>query len=104
MKKLYKCNVCGYVAEAEDKPSMPCIKCDASADAFVLLSDEETKKIYSSDETNDIFSKIITLASKMDKLSAKGIDINLDPNCHKTFAKIKDLSSRSLKLKKAGLV
>ncbi len=89
MKKLFKCTVCGYIAEGEVAPEK-CPKCNVGADKFVELSGEDAEKIYSADRTNDIHMEIIALASKIEALCKEGIEINLDPNCLGAFNKAKN--------------
>lgn len=89
MKKLWKCSVCGYIHEGEEAPDK-CPKCDSPKEKFILLSSEETEKIYKSDRTNDIHMEIITLASKIQELCKEGIDINLDPPCVSSFKRVRD--------------
>jgi len=84
MKKLFKCTVCNYIHEGEDAPDI-CPKCGALKDKFSELSKEEADKIYASDRTNDIHMEIIALATKIQKLSLEGIDLDLDPPCVKVF-------------------
>jgi rubredoxin len=77
---LWKCSVCGYVHEGPEAPEK-CPKCGAPKEKFVALTEEETKKIYASDRTNDIHMEIIKLAMKISDLADEGIEINLDPPC-----------------------
>jgi rubredoxin len=88
MKKLWKCSVCGYVHEGDEAPDV-CPKCGAPKDKFVLLSEEDTAKVYNSDRTNDIHMKIINLTMEIAVLSEEGITLNLDPACVATFEKAK---------------
>ncbi len=83
MEKLFRCTVCGYIHEgiAPEK----CPKCDAPADKFVELSEEEQNKIYMSDRTNDIHMEIISLSMAIADLAEEGIEIDLDPACTKLF-------------------
>jgi rubredoxin len=89
MKKLWKCQVCGYIHEGEDAPDV-CPKCGAPKEKFTQLSEEEAKKIYSSDRTNDIHMEIIGLCGKIQALCAEGIEINLDPPCVASFERAKN--------------
>lgn len=82
--KLFRCEVCGYVYEGEEKIDS-CPKCGAPAEKHVALSEEDAAKIYSSDETNDIHMELVNLASAMIELSERGIEIDLDPTCIKVF-------------------
>ena len=86
MKKLFKCSICGYVAEGLEAPEV-CPKCGLGKEKFVELSAEDAQKIYSSDRTNDIHAEIIILADRIAKLSQEGIEINLDPKCVNGFEK-----------------
>jgi rubredoxin len=81
---LWKCSVCGYVHEGTEAPDF-CPKCGAPKEKFNALNEEEAKKIYMSDRTNDIHMKIIDLAMKIDALAKEGIEINLDPPCVSCF-------------------
>lgn len=89
MKKLFKCSVCGYVAEGEVAPEV-CPKCNFGQEKFVELSSADAEKIYASDRTNSIHAEIIVLADKIAQLSAEGIELKLDPNCVSAFEKAKN--------------
>ena len=89
MKKLFKCSICGFIAEGEVAPEK-CPKCGFPSEKFVELSEEDTKKVYESDRTNDIHMEVIVLADKIAKLCKEGIQIKLDPNCVGVFEKAKD--------------
>lgn len=89
MKKLFKCTVCGFIAEGDIAPEV-CPKCGVGREKFVELSSEETEKIYKSDRTNDIHMEIIALSQKIASLCEEGINIKLDPNCVSAFGKAKD--------------
>jgi predicted nucleic acid-binding Zn-ribbon protein len=86
---LWKCSVCGYLHEGAEAPET-CPKCGAPKIKFAALSEEEAKKIYMSDRTNDIHMKIVDLAMKIYKLADEGIEIDLDPPCVALFEKAKD--------------
>lgn len=86
---LWKCSVCGMVVKG-DKPPDACPKCGAPAEKFVQLTEEEEKKSYASDRTNDIHMEIVTLAMKIADLAGEGIEINLDPPCVALFMKAKN--------------
>lgn len=86
---LFKCTVCGYIHEGETAPDK-CPKCGAPKEKFVQLTDDEAKKIYTSDRTNDIHCEIITLAMQIEALAKEGIELNLDPPCLSLFLKAKD--------------
>lgn len=89
MKKLFKCSVCGYIAEGLEAPEV-CPKCNLGKEKFVELTSEEAEKIYASDRTNSIHAEIIVLADKIAELSQEGIEINLDPKCLSAFEKAKN--------------
>ena len=89
MKNLFKCSVCGYIAEGIEAPDV-CPKCNLGKEKFVELSKEDAQKIYASDRTNSIHAEIIILAEKIAKLSEEGIEINLDPKCVSGFEKARD--------------
>lgn len=89
MQKLFKCSVCGFVAEGEQAPEV-CPKCRQGADKFVELTAEEAKLVYDSDRTNDIHSEIITLASRIAELCTEGIELNLDAKCVAAFTMAKN--------------
>ena len=89
MKKLFKCDVCGYIYEGEVPPAA-CPKCGVGPEHFKALSDEDAKKIYSSDRTNDIHFELITLVDKMIALCNEGIELKLDPNCVRAFEEAKN--------------
>ncbi len=86
---LWKCTVCGYLHEGAEAPEA-CPKCGAPKLKFTALTDEEAKKIYMSDRTNDIHMKIVDLAMKIYHLAEEGIELNLDPPCVDLFKKAKD--------------
>ena len=85
---LWKCSVCGYMHDGDTPPDV-CPKCGAPAEKFNALSDEDAKKVYASDRTNDIHMEIIQLAMKIEKLAKEGIEINLDPPCVALFGQAK---------------
>lgn len=84
MKKLFKCSICGFIAEG-DAPPARCPKCNQGSDKFVELSVDEAALVYSSDRTNDIHAEIIVLADKIATLCEEGIDLQLDPKCVAVF-------------------
>jgi hypothetical protein len=67
--------------EAPDK----CPKCGAPKEKFVMVTEEDAKKIYTSDRTNDIHMEIVKLAMQIVELSKEGVAINLDPPCVDVF-------------------
>lgn len=85
---LWKCSVCGYTHEGDNPPAV-CPKCGAPAEKFNALSEEDAKKIYTSDRTNDIHMEIANLAMAIKELAEEGIEINLDPPCVSVFEKAK---------------
>lgn len=85
---LWKCGVCGYIHEGE-VPEV-CPKCGAPKEKFTALTEEESKKVYDSDRTNDIHMEIIELAMKIKDLAKEGIEINLDPPCVALFKQAHD--------------
>lgn len=85
---LWKCSVCGFMHDG-DTPPEKCPKCGAPAEKFNALSDEDAKKVYASDRTNDIHMEIIRLAMKIKDLAKEGIEINLDPPCVALFEQAK---------------
>ena len=86
---LWKCSVCGMVVEGENPPEA-CPKCGAPKEKFVQLTEEEAKKVYASDRTNDIHMEIAALAMKIRELAEEGIRIALDPPCVALFTKARD--------------
>lgn len=86
---LWKCTVCGYMHDGDKAPEK-CPKCGVPAEKFNALSDEDAKKVYSSDRTNDIHMEIIQLAMRINKLAKEGIEINLDPPCVALFEQAKN--------------
>src|SRR5690606_7788439 len=89
VRYLWKCSACGFVYEGEDAPEK-CPKCEAPKEKFSRLSEEDAKKIYVSDRTNDIHMEIVTLAMRIEVLAKEGIELNLDPPCVQLFNKAKD--------------
>jgi rubredoxin len=86
---LWKCSVCGMTVEGDDPPET-CPKCGAPKEKFIKLSDEEAKKVYASDRTNDIHMEITALAMRIVALAKEGLDIALDPPCVALFTKARD--------------
>lgn len=86
---LYKCSVCGYIHEGEEAPER-CPKCGVPKEKFVALTEEEAKKVYDSNRTNDIHMSIVKLAMEIEKLAKEGIEINLDPPCLSLFKQARD--------------
>ncbi|SHI01929.1 hypothetical protein SAMN02745823_01939 [Sporobacter termitidis DSM 10068] len=86
---LWKCSVCGFTHEGPEAPDA-CPKCGAPKDKFAALSEEDAKKIYASDRTNDIHMEIVKLAMKIQALAKEGIEINLDPPCVALFKQARD--------------
>ena len=89
MKKLFKCSVCGFIAEGEVAPEK-CAKCGAPREKFEQLAVEDAQKVYMSDRTNDIHMEIIVLVDKITNLCKEGIELKLDPGCISVFEKAKD--------------
>lgn len=89
MKNLWKCSVCGYIYQGDNAPDA-CPKCGAPKEKFVQLSEEDAKKVYMSDRTNDIHMELVTLAGKIIEICEEGIEINLDPPCVADFKKAID--------------
>lgn len=86
---LFKCTVCGYIHEGESAPEK-CPKCGAPKEKFVALSEEEAKKVYASDRTNDIHAELMILAMQIEKLAKEGIGLDLDPPCVALFEQAKN--------------
>ncbi|NLK72334.1 MAG: rubredoxin [Clostridiales bacterium] len=86
---LWKCTVCGMTVEGNDAPDK-CPKCGAPKEKFVQLSEEEAKKVYVSERTNDIHMEIIGYCDKIFRLCKEGIDLDLDPPCVALFNNAKD--------------
>lgn len=83
---LWKCTVCGYIAEGELAPT-ECPKCGVPQDKFEKLSDDAANKVYDADRTNDIHMEIINLAGAIVELAQEGMEEDLDPGCVKVFEK-----------------
>ena len=86
---LWKCSVCGYVHQGAQAPEK-CPKCGSPKEKYVALPEEEAKKIFDSDRTNDIHMEIDKLAMRIKDLAKEGIDINLDPTCVALFKQARD--------------
>ncbi|MHB1314444.1 MAG: rubredoxin-like domain-containing protein [Christensenellales bacterium] len=86
---LWKCSVCGFVYEGNEAPEK-CPKCGAPKESYAALSEQDAKKVYDSDRTNDIHMEIINLAMRIKELAKEGIDINLDPPCVAVFNNAKN--------------
>lgn len=99
---LWKCEVCGYVAEGVEAPKK-CPKCGVSADRFSLIDEATAEKIYRSDKTNDLHMQLIHLAMKLDKAARAGIEDNLDPGCVHVFELAKKYAWEIKQMAKAEL-
>ena len=97
---LWKCSVCGYIAEGNEAPER-CPKCGVPADKFSVLAEEDAKKVYDSDRTNDIHHEIASYAAKIVALCEEGLKINLDPGCNAAFAASKNRAWEIKQLVKA---
>ena len=86
---LWKCSVCHFYHEGSEAPDV-CPKCGASREKFAALSEEDAKKIFDADRTNDIHMQIISLSMKIKDLAREGMEINLDPPCVSVFKKAHD--------------
>lgn len=86
---LWKCSVCGFIHEGNDAPEN-CPKCGNPKDKYAVMSEEDAKKVFSSDRTNDIHMEIIKLAMRIKELANEGIKINLDPTCVAAFKQAHD--------------
>ena len=86
---LWKCSVCGFMHEGAEAPEV-CPKCGAPKEKFAALADEDAKKVYMSDRTNDIHMEIIKLSMKIKELALEGLEIKLDPPCVAVFEKARD--------------
>jgi len=86
---LWKCTVCGYIAEGEEAPEV-CPKCGAPKEKFEKMDEESAEKVYNSDRTNDIHMEIINLAMAIGDLAEEGIELNLDPACVAAFEQARD--------------
>ncbi|MEQ8201135.1 MAG: rubredoxin-like domain-containing protein [Syntrophomonadaceae bacterium] len=86
---LWKCGICGFVHEGAEAPEQ-CPKCGFPKENYAQLSEEDAKKIYDSDRTNDIHMKIVHLSMQIAALARQGIALNLDPNCVGLFEKAKN--------------
>lgn len=100
--ELFKCSVCNYVHEGE-LDGKPCPKCGQPSTVFKKLSDEEAEKIYNSDETNDLLMELSKLAMEMAIVASEGIELNLDPNCVKTFEYANDKAWEIKQMAKAEI-
>lgn len=85
---LWRCEVCGYVHEGDEAPDK-CPKCGAPKEKFTAVPEDDAKKIYMSDRTNDIHMEIAQLAMRIEALAKEGIEINLDPPCVALFENAK---------------
>jgi len=83
---LWKCTVCGYMHEGPDAPEV-CPKCGQPKDKYVAMTDEEAKKVFEADRTNDIHMEIVQLAMRIKDLAKEGMELNLDPPCVAVFKK-----------------
>lgn len=100
--KTFKCSVCNYVYESEEKYEK-CPICGAPKDKMSELDEEAKDKIYKSDLTNDIHMDIINLAASIAELSEEGIEENLDPACIRAFNIAKNLAWQIKQVSKAEL-
>lgn len=102
MGEIKVCSICGFKIEKDGKVG-DCLKCCAEYSKFVELSEEDAKKIYMSDRTNDIHCKLIDIAMQMAILAEEGAKINLDLGCLDIFHWLKDRSWDLKQLCKAEL-
>ncbi len=86
---LWKCSVCGLYSEGKEAPDK-CPKCGVPRDKFTQLTEEEAKKIYDADRTNDIHMEIVSLTMQIEKLAKEGIELDLDPPCVSLFEQARD--------------
>ncbi|OQB23910.1 MAG: hypothetical protein BWY11_01515 [Firmicutes bacterium ADurb.Bin182] len=86
---IWKCTVCGYMHQG-DELLQKCPKCGAPAEKFTLLSEEDAKKVISSERTNDIHMELAALSMKIIALCEEGIELNLDPPCVALFKNAKE--------------
>lgn len=86
---LWKCSVCGYIAEGDKAPEK-CPKCGAPRDKFNAIEGDAAKKIIDADRTNDIHHEIACYAAKIAQLCEEGLEIGLDPGCNAAFAASKN--------------
>lgn len=86
---LFKCSVCNFTYEGDEAPDF-CPKCGAPKEKFNQLDEAAAKKVYASDETNDLLMKFVATAHDLIPLCERGIEINLDPACRSFFTKAKD--------------
>ena len=96
---MVKCNVCGIVLN--EKPDV-CPKCGAKD--FTELTPEAAALYIKSRETDILYIKAIKAAAKLQELSAKGIELNLDPACVSAFTKIKAAAYLTEQMSKAELI
>lgn len=81
---LWKCSVCGFMHEGNEAPEV-CPKCASPKEVYTAMPEEDAKKVFDSDRTNDIHMTIIQLAMEIKDLASEGIELNLDPNCVAVF-------------------
>lgn len=86
---LWKCSVCGFMHEGPEAPEK-CPKCGSPREKYAAMSDEDAKKVFDADRTNDIHMEIVKLAMKIKDLAHEGIKLNLDPPCVEVFKKAHD--------------
>lgn len=84
---MFKCEVCGYIAESE-APAV-CPKCGALKEKFAQLENSAEELIIKSRITNDIHMDMRILLAQVEELAMEGIDENLDPNCVAIFNRSK---------------
>lgn len=86
---LWKCSVCGFMHEGPEAPEK-CPKCGSPREKYAAMSDEDAKKVFDADRTNDIHMEIVKLAMRIKDLAHEGIKLNLDPNCVEVFKNAHD--------------
>lgn len=86
---IWKCSVCGFMHEGDNAPEK-CPKCGAPAEKFTALSEDDAKKVLSSERTNDIHMELVKLSMKIIALCEEGIEIDLDPPCVALFKNAKE--------------
>ncbi|GBD92885.1 reverse rubrerythrin-2 [bacterium BMS3Abin05] len=85
--KLWKCSVCGYIAD-EEAPEV-CPKCGAPREKFEAIEAGNAQKIEGARYTNSLHQELFSILSNALDVAEEGIEDNLDPGCLDIFRKAK---------------
>lgn len=99
---MFKCTVCGYVADSLEGLDK-CPKCGAAIEKFDELDNDAGQKIERSRFTNGLHVQLMSLLEEVINLSEDGIQDDLDPNCVKVFTRAQKEAEILIQMVKAEL-